>query len=161
MTIDATAGSGDPEIVTVDSITTAVVHGTVPFDRLTDFYDTSFRAVSEAIQRQGRQHTTAGFGRYFGEPADTVELEVGFGTDQPIEPDGDVRPATLPAGRCARMVHVGGYDGLGASWQKLADWIVAEGHQPGGTMWEEYVTMPTPDGDPNELRTVLTWPLAG
>ena len=159
--MNADTGTQTPEIITLDPITTAVVHGTVPMDGLTNFYDTSFTAVAETMGRQGLEMTTAGFGMYFGVPAETVELEVGFGTDRPIEPEGDVRPGTLPGGLCARAVHHGGYDGLGDSWGKLAEWIAEQGHRPAETMWEEYVTMPSPDGDPDQLRTVLTWPLAG
>lgn len=157
---DAHGQGTEPHIVSTEAITTAVIAGeAVPMTALRDFYDRSFGQVSEVILRQGLRHTTAGFGRYFGEPTDTVDLEVGFGTDREVQPEGEVRASVLPAGRAARVVHVGSYEGLGESWGRLYGWIVDQGLTAADWMWEEYVTMPTPETDPEELRTVLTWPL--
>lgn len=148
------------EIVELEPQTVAVIHATVPMGELTAFYDRAYGEVFAALGRQGVQPVSAAFGRYFGEPGETVEIEAGIATDREVEPDGEVRAATLPGGRAARAVHVGGFDGLGESWRRLADWIGEQGEVPGESMWEEYVTEPSPEMDPEELRTVLVWPLA-
>ncbi|WP_153397462.1 GyrI-like domain-containing protein [Ornithinicoccus halotolerans] len=154
-------GATTPRLVTTETVPTAVVRGdAVPMTELTGFYDRSFGQVSEAIESQGLRRTTAGLGRYFGQPTDTVDLEVGFGTEPGVSATGDVVASTLPGGRAAQVTHVGGYEGLGESWQRLYAWIDSQGLAPAGWMWEEYVTMPTPDTDPATIRTVLTWPLA-
>jgi effector-binding domain-containing protein len=73
--------------------------------------------------------------------------------------DGEVRAGTLPGGRIARLVHVGGFDRLGDSWAALGAWIGAQGFTPSRDLWEVYVTEPSPDMDPAELRTELLWRL--
>lgn len=162
--MDTSATSADataPQLVTTETVPTAVVRGKgVPMTELTGFYDRAFGQVSEVIEAQGLQRTTAGFGRYLGEPTDTVDLEVGFGTEPAVTATGDVVASSLPGGRVARVTHVGAYDGLGGAWRRLYEWIEAQELAPAGWMWEEYVTMPTPDSDPATMRTVLTWPLA-
>jgi effector-binding domain-containing protein len=57
-------------------------------------------------------------------------------------------------------VHVGAFDGLGESWGRLGEWIGAQGLIPGADMWEVYVTEPSPDMDPADLRTELCWTIA-
>jgi effector-binding domain-containing protein len=60
-----------------------------------------------------------------------------------------------------RLTHFGPFDGLGASWQRLHTWMQARGLTAGPRRWETYVTRPSPEMDPRNLRTDLTWPLDG
>ena len=67
---------------------------------------------------------------------------------------------SLPAGRAARLVHHGSYDELGSSWERLARWMRDQRLEPAAFFWEVYVTEPSPDMDPADLRTELIWPVA-
>ena len=60
-----------------------------------------------------------------------------------------------------RLAHFGSFDGLGSSWERLGSWIKAQGLSAGPQRWEFYVTRPSPEMNPSDLRTDLTWPLAG
>lgn len=148
-----------PEFVTCEQTPTAVVRGVVPPAELTDFFDKSFRVIPAAMGAQGATMTGPAFGLFNGEPGETVDLEVGFTTDRAIRPDGDVVPSSLPAGRTARLLHSGAFDGLGASWERLRAWIGEQDLNPGATCWEVYVTEPSPDMDPRDLRVELNWPV--
>lgn len=150
----------EPELIDVPATTTAVIAGVVPMSELRSFFDGSFGAIASAVGGQGVAITGPALALYHGPPTDTVDLEVGFPTDSPVEPDGDVRPGALPAGRVARLVHEGGYDQLGDSWGRLGAWIGEQGLTPGPVLWEVYVTEPTPDTDPATLRTELNWSVA-
>lgn len=147
------------EIVTVDPVPTAVVKGAVAMADLTSFFDTAFQRLAGVLADQGRQPTTPAFGLYHGVPGETVDIEVGFGTDDRVETDGDVVASELPGGRVARMVHAGSFDTLGDSWRALGAWMEEQGLAPGETLWEVYVTEPDPDMDPADLRTELSWSL--
>ena len=149
-----------PEIVELEEQTAAVVRGRVPGDQLPGFYDRAYAEVFRVLGEQGIGPVGPPFGRYLSMPTEAVELEAGVGTERPVEPSGEVQPVVLPGGRVARLVHVGGYDGLGGSWQQLEAWVAAQGEHPGSAPWEEYVTEPDPALEPAELRTVLIWPLA-
>ena len=50
-------------------------------------------------------------------------------------------------------------DAVGDSWRRLAEWIAAAELAPGDDRWEVYLylTEPSPEMDPNELRTALNW----
>lgn len=146
-----------PELVEVPEQTTAVVAGVVPMTELPGFFDRSFGLLGSALAVQGATLTSAAFALYRGAPTDVADLEVGFVTPHEIEPSGEVVPGRLPAGTVARLVHSGSFDGLGEAWGRLGSWIGEQGRTPGPTMWEVYLTEPSPDMDPADLRTELNW----
>jgi effector-binding domain-containing protein len=149
----------EPELADLDEIPTAVIHGVIPMSEMVGFFDRSFTELAGVLARQGVTPVGAGFARYAGPPDETVDLEVGFPVDGDVSAEGEVRAGSLPAGRVARLVHQGAFDGLGESWARLGEWIGAQGMTPGADMWEVYVTEPSPDMDPAELRTELFWTL--
>lgn len=149
----------EPELVEVAAVPTAVVAGEgIGFDDLPAFFDDAFGVLPGVLAAQGVTPTGPAFGLYraLGE---VVDLEVGFPVDRPVEAEGRVRPGSLPAGRVARVVHAGGFDGLGPVWEGLRAWLVDQGLTPGAGTWEVYLTEPTPDMDPADLRTELNWPV--
>lgn len=148
-----------PELVRLSEQPTAVIRGRVPMAELPAFFDRTFGTLAEWLGRHGIAPTGPAFARYAGPPAEVADLEVGFPVASVMETDGEVEPSTLPGGTVARAVHAGGYDGLGDSWAALAQWITDEGRVPGPVLWEVYVTEPSPDMDPADLRTELTWQL--
>ena len=150
----------EPAVVALEPVTTAVIRRVVPMDRLPEFFDGSFGALAAAVQEQDAGVAGPAFAFYHRLPTDTADLEVGFPTRRAVTATGDVRAASLPAGRVARVVHAGSFDGLGPAWERLRGWIDAQGLRAGETFWEVYLTEPTPDMDPAELRTQLNWPVA-
>jgi hypothetical protein len=167
---------GEPRLVVVEPVVTAVVRGLVPTAGLRDFFDSSFRALGETLARQQVAVLGPAFGLYHRPPGETADLEVGFPTDRavrPEEPDGPDGPdgpegprrkvvvSALPAARVARTTHHGSFDGLAASWESLLAWVRAQGLTPGPVMWEVYVTEPTPEMSPDDLRTELNCVVSG
>jgi effector-binding domain-containing protein len=145
----------EPEITTVEPVTTAAIRRTVAMSDMANFYDSAFRALSDALAAQGISPAGPAFGLYHGAPGETADVEAGFATDRAVEPAGEVIASSLPGGRVARLVHHGSYDALGESWGRLHAWVVEHGLEPGEAMWEVYVTEPSPEMDPAELRTEL------
>ena len=149
----------DPELVNVAPVTTAVIRGRVGMGELRNFFDRSFATLATTLSAQEIAIAGPAFGLYRNAPDDGFDLEVGFPTDRAVEPAGDVVPSSLPAGRVARFVHRGSFDGLSASWQQLQSWIEEQGLTRQPMWWEVYVTEPSPDMDPRDLRTELNAPV--
>jgi effector-binding domain-containing protein len=126
---------------------------------LRDFFDASFAALGRTIDAQRITVMSPAFGLYHGAPGETVDLQVGFVTDRAVRPEGVVVAGSLPGGRVARMTHHGAFDGLGSSWERLRSWMRMRGLSAGEDRWETYVTQPSPDMDPRDLRTELNWPV--
>ena len=156
----AAANETEPELTVAVETTTAVIHGVVPMAEIADFFDRSFSELARVLAEQGIAPIGAAFARYAGPPGATADLEVGFPTDRAVSPSGAVHASALPAGRVARVVHAGGFDQLGTAWGRLGAWIAEQGLTPGADLWEVYLTEPSPDGDPADLRTELSWTVA-
>jgi effector-binding domain-containing protein len=160
------SSAGDPRIVEVEARPTVSIRARVPMGEMTDFFDGSFATLASVLAATEASPTGAPFGLYRGMPTDEVDVEVGFPLDRPVEDDvvaahAGTQASTLPGGEVATTVHRGSFDGLGGAWQSLAEWISAQGRTMGPMMWEVYLTEPSPDMDPAELRTELFWPLEG
>jgi effector-binding domain-containing protein len=152
--------ASEPELVNLAPATTAVIRDVVAMGGLRDFFDASFRTLAQTFVAQRIDVRSPAFGLYHGVPGATLDVEVGFVTDRAIQAEGDVVIGSLPGGRVARLTHVGSFDGLGASWQRLNSWIQAQGLSPRARRWEFYLTKPSPEMDPRDLRTDLNWPVA-
>ncbi|MFI2283388.1 GyrI-like domain-containing protein [Nocardia beijingensis] len=155
----AAASTAEPELLDVAEVTTAVIRDRVAPADLRDFFDRSFRLLPEILAGQGARIEGPAFCVY-REVDGALDLEVGFAVDRSPRAEREVRAGCLPAGRVARIVHAGGFDGLAASWEHLRSWIAEQGFAVGPLRWEVYLTRPAPDMDPAELRTELNWPVA-
>jgi effector-binding domain-containing protein len=66
----------------------------------------------------------------------------------------------LPGGPAVQVVHVGPYDTLSESYERLARWAGDQGLALGPVMWETYLTEPTPEAT-EPMQTRITWPVRG
>ncbi|MEU8527104.1 GyrI-like domain-containing protein [Streptomyces sp. NPDC048629] len=149
-----------PRLVELAPETTAVVRGVVSPGELRTFFDEAFGTLGRVLHGQQVPTKGAAFGLTHGGPGEKWDLEVGFVTGQEVRAEDGVVPGRLPGGRVARVTHHGGFDGLGEAWERLGAWIREQGLRGGADRWEVYVTRPTPDMDPRDLRTELNWPIA-
>lgn len=147
----------EPELTNLEETTTAAIHAVVPMAEIAEFFDSSFSELTAVLERQEIATTGPAFARYAGPPEETADIEVGVPVDGSVAPEGEVHPSSLPAGRVARLVHVGGYDRLGETWGRLGEWIAEQSLTPGADLWEVYVIEPNPEMDPAALRTELYW----
>lgn len=142
--------------------TVAVVRRRLPMAELPAFYDTAYRAVGAQVAAAGGEVTGPAIGWYHGMPDPTVDVAAGFGVDGLAEGalDDDVVVLPLPGGDAAVATYVGPYDGLGEAWAVVEAWRSRAGVAGRGDFYEEYVTDPSPEGDPNRNVTRLVLPLA-
>lgn len=149
----------DPEVIECTPQRTIGVRGSVPMLEMRRFIDSSNTALTEALVAAGVEPTRAPFCRYYSIPAETVDVEFGIPVDEEVPVFGDVTMGNLPEGRAVRATHVGSYDGLAESWQKLGAWFEEQGLRPSMDMVETYVDDPS-DTDSGSVRTELLWMIA-
>lgn len=151
----------EPEVIEIDDLPLVVVRREgVRIADLREIFDTSFGPVRQAAEAAGLAVAGPAIAVYEGDPMEEFSLEVGHPVDRPlpaaVEVDGiAVVPTALTAGKVAVLTYLGPYDGLGEAWGRLMGWAHAQQLSPGSRYGEIYVTEPTPDGDPSQLRSDL------
>lgn len=143
---------------------TAVVRETVPMAALRDFFDRAFGAVIGAVQQQHVQLAGPPFALYRGMPTDVVDVEAGFPLAAPFPGAGGgdtaVIAGTLPAGQVYEAMHIGPYATLQQTYGAIMARMREDGVDPGGAMWEYYLSDPGAEPDPAKWQTLVVWPVA-
>ena len=145
------------EIKSVRAKEAASVREAIPRDDITESLGRMYRAVYDAINKQGIKPSGAPFARYhaFGS---VVDLEAGLPVERPIQVDGNVKPSQLPGGPAAVAVHAGPYEGLVNTYNAIEAWMKDTGRTATGGPWEIYLTDPTSEPNPARWLTQIIWP---
>ena len=97
--------------------------------------------------------------RIFGRKDGKIDLEAAMRVAQAISPGGRVKSGTLQAGKAVVAGHVGPFDQLEETHQKIQEWVKTQGLTKNGAPWEEYWTDPGMEPDPAKWRTKVVWPV--
>jgi AraC family transcriptional regulator len=152
----------DVRVVTVDPFTVAALRRTGPWERLDAGYEALFGwAIAHGHAPDER--------RIYGIPADdprdagrasVFDCCLALG-DVAADPANGVLTTRLGGGLHARCRHVGPYETLPATWDRLyRDWLTANGFEPADRpLFHHYLDTPD-ETPPGRLRTDVYLPLA-
>ncbi|PWB96156.1 GyrI-like domain-containing protein [Salinibacterium hongtaonis] len=146
-----------PKIVEVPPTLVGVIHDVVPMNQMVSFFDRVFATVPQVLAKQDVAIVGPAVAVYFGAPGETADIAAGFPIASEIDPAEGVTSLWLPTGQAVTALHIGSYDGLADAYSRLLEWMTERSLTPAQVMWESYVTMPTPEADPADMRTVITW----
>src|SRR3954470_7646428 len=133
----------DCKIVTVDRQPTVVVKAKVPFAEIPHAQRSARAKVAAALPSLDTGALGMGCTRWLAPQGGALTMEMGTIVARPIEARGEIVPSELPAGRAVHSVMVGPFDGMGAAWQTLFDWVQAEKLRTAGINWEVYGPTPS------------------
>ena len=121
----------------------AVVRDRVQPEGISEFLGSAFDETMAVVGHQRLDVTGAPFARYSLTDDARWDVEAGFPVDAPPLAEGRVLPDMLPGGTVARILHVGEYAAVGVAYETLLEWLPANGYQPTGDPWEEYLDRPS------------------
>jgi effector-binding domain-containing protein len=139
---------------------TAGLREAVPMAELTEFFGRAFSETMAVLQSQHAYPTGPPFGKYYGTPAEVVDVEAGFPVAAAIVPTAGVVPGTLPGGKVVEAIHVGPYDTMEETYAEIERFVADAGLTPGAVMWESYLSDPETEPDPSTWRTLICWPVS-
>jgi effector-binding domain-containing protein len=153
-----TRSDTEPELVRLAIQDTAVIVTETPVGELPRVIAEALPAVERAVFGAGVALAGPPFVRYLAMGPE-IRAEIGFPIGTAIAPRGRIQPGHLPGGDAARIVHLGPYDTIAATYERLQTWMAAQGRMPAGPFWEVYWTEPDTSPDPATWRTEVFAPL--
>jgi effector-binding domain-containing protein len=95
---------------------------------------------------------------YTYDPA-KMELMACLPVNKKLPSKGEIESGKLAAGQQAVVEFYGPYEKTPQAHEAIDAWMKANNHQPSGPCFEEYVTDPATEKDPNKWLTRICYPL--
>jgi len=137
----------------------AAIHVTTPPARIAEAFREVLPEVASYLEDIGVSPAGPPFARFFDYTEEEADFEAGFPVAEPVPGDDRVIAGELPGGTAGVTTHEGPSEGLQAAHEAVGEWVLANGHDPAGPVWEVYLTGPREQPDPSGWRTELVWPL--
>jgi effector-binding domain-containing protein len=144
-----------PEVIETQAQPAAVIHLQIPRAEMMQKFGPAVAELMAELAKQGVAPASAVFAHHLAMSSDVFDFELGVKVNAPVKPAGRVKPGELPAARVARTTYTGPYEGLFGAWSAFDEWLSANGHAKGPTLWELYETGPQTTPDPKGWRTEL------
>jgi effector-binding domain-containing protein len=148
-----------PQIVRLAAQPTAIIRITVARSEIQKVMGPGYGELMATLASQGVIPAGRWFAHHLKMDPKLFDFELGVPVNQPVAAAGRVTTGQLPAATVARTIYHGPYEGLSSAWAEVNVWSAAQGRTAGPSLWETYLTDPTPGSDPAAWRTELTRPL--
>lgn len=148
---------GEFEVITTKAQTAISIREKVKIQDIPQAMGRMFGELMPILQKDV-QCAGPPFALYHSWSDDETDMDVGFPVTGNAVTKGRVKPLELPAVKAVVGMHMGPYDKIVETYNKMMEWIKTNGYEPADYMWEEYLN--SPDEVPAEkLMTRLVWPI--
>jgi effector-binding domain-containing protein len=135
------------------------IRATAPADRVGEKVKELLPEIFEFILSNGSGVAGMPFARYLRSGGDEVEIEAGIPVVRGTPVSGHIQLIELHGGSVAVMLHVGSHEELPQAHAKLKAWVREKGKSAMEASWEEYVTGPGDETDPQKWETRVCQPI--
>lgn len=101
-------------------------------------------------------------GIYYNSPGEVkpedLQWEIGFPVTPQVMPQAPLEKKQWTFTQVAAAVHSGPYETTGETIAKIYEWMDANGFVQTGPLLERYITMPTPETKPEDLKSEIWIP---
>jgi len=146
------------EIRNVQERHIAAVRTRTPVEKLTEIMGACYGEVIGCISSQNLQPAGPPFAIYYNMDMADLDVEIGFPVASKITECGRVKPGIIPGGRAAVDLHVGPYDKIGDTYERLTSFLKDQAVEPDSFSYEYYLNDPA-ETAPEDLKTEIYFPL--
>lgn len=148
-----------PVVITVPAQAAAIIALDIPMAEMQRAFAEGCQELYGTLAAQGLAPAGPLYAYHHRRPNQTFHFDLSVPINGTVAATGRVQPSLRPAGRVARTVYSGPYEGLAGAWGDFMAWIAEQGLQTTPQLWEAYVLGPMESSDVADWRTELTWPL--
>lgn len=128
-------------------------------DSVAAFFESAYSELMAAIGGPGKMAGMPfSIGHEVNMETGEMDLEAAIPIASQMPAPAGLNVASIPAGKCARYIYTGPYEGTGAAWQPFMDELTKL-YQPRWAGYEVYVNDPGTVKDKSELITWLMQPI--
>ncbi len=118
--------------------------------------------LMHAVQEQKIAPAGTMIGVYYNSPnmvkPEELEWEMGFPVSSKVEVKAPLEKKEWKFTHVVSAIHKGPYEEAGKTVSKMFEWMKANKLVPAGPVMERFLTMPTPDTKPEDLRSEIWIP---
>ena len=131
-----------PRILQTAAQPLAVIRLTIPRHEIRAVMGPGIGELMSTLAAQGITPSGRWLTHHLKMDPKVFDFEICVPVKSPVSATGRVKQGRLPARKVARTVYYGPYEGLGAAWGELGEWIKAQGLKPADDLWEIYTVDP-------------------
>lgn len=108
------------------------------------------------IMELGHEPAGMPYAGYHNMDMENLDVEIGIPTKEKLPAKDDIKPAEIPGGRYAVSLHIGPYDNLSETYNRIIAWLPENQEEPGGPAYEFYMNDPG-EVVPEKLETMVAF----
>ncbi len=148
------------EVKEIEAVKVLAIKATVPSAEVGAKLGELFPKLMQYVGEKGIQMAGPPYSKYYSwDPQGDTEMEAGVPIAGEAESKGDIEYLELPAVKVATALHIGPYESIGPVYEAIQKYIDREGMKVTGAVWEEYLTDPNAEPDPNKYKTQVYYPV--
>jgi AraC family transcriptional regulator len=146
------------EVINVEPFGYCCIHKQGPFTEIVS----AINELWQQMQQQQIMPTGTMLGIFYNAPADVkpeeLDWEIGFPVTN-VNPQPPLLSKIWDFSTVAKTVHTGPFENTGETFEKVFQWMEANGYEQDGPVLERYLTMPGPDIDPSSMKAEIWVPV--
>ncbi len=116
----------------------------------------AYQSIMAYLEELGKQPADAPFTCYYNMDMENLDVEMGFPVSEVIPGKGHINASQIPPGKKATALYSGPYQEMGPTYEALTQWVIDNGHEPTGVVYELYYNSPM-EVPENELLTKIVF----
>jgi effector-binding domain-containing protein len=133
------------ELLQKDTQPVLSVRTRTPVYELKNFLGEAYEMIMQYVAELGEEFAGPPFAAYYNMDMQDLDVEAGFPVAHQLPGKGRIQSTEIPAGNYAATIHIGPYAEAEKAYAELNEWVIKQGHQPTGIVYECYLN------DPNEI----------
>lgn len=130
------------EMMETDEQPAVVVRTVTSVKNLQQVIGEAYDAIIAYLNEIGEQPADAPYVAYFNMDMENLDVEMGFPVKSDFPGKGNVKGGKIPAGKKVTVMHKGSYTDSAAAYDVMNQWVVQNGYEPTGTVYEFYLNSP-------------------